>query len=94
MLPERNVRRQFSDRGASPEIFQRFRVSGQEMHQARSQGYCEKISFHFRPLFVLVYSEFAKIARATGIGFLIMGFIGFFVKLVHIPINNIIVGGM
>jgi hypothetical protein len=23
-----------------------------------------------------------------------MGFIGFFVKLVHIPINNIIVGGM
>lgn len=42
----------------------------------------------FRP------TEFAKIARATGVGFLIMGFVGFFVKLVHIPINNIIVGGM
>ncbi|VDN26420.1 unnamed protein product [Gongylonema pulchrum] len=27
------------------------------------------------------------------IGFAIMGFIGFFVKLIHIPINNIIVGG-
>lgn len=27
-----------------------------------------------------------------GIGFLIMGFIGFFVKLIHIPINNILVG--
>jgi len=40
------------------------------------------------------HKEFAKIARATGIGFLIMGFIGFFVKLVHIPINNIIVGGV
>ena len=26
------------------------------------------------------------------IGFLIMGFIGYFVKLIHIPINNIIVG--
>ena len=38
--------------------------------------------------------EFAKIARATGFGFLIMGFVGFFVKLIHIPINNIIVGGM
>eukprot|EP00602_Paraphysomonas_sp_CaronLab_P006983 CAMPEP_0185024316 /NCGR_PEP_ID=MMETSP1103-20130426/7339_1 /TAXON_ID=36769 /ORGANISM="Paraphysomonas bandaiensis, Strain Caron Lab Isolate" /LENGTH=70 /DNA_ID=CAMNT_0027557245 /DNA_START=56 /DNA_END=268 /DNA_ORIENTATION=+ len=38
--------------------------------------------------------EFAKIAKATGIGFVMMGFIGFFVKLVHIPINNIIVGGM
>ncbi|KAL7426586.1 hypothetical protein ACHAXH_000821 [Discostella pseudostelligera] len=36
--------------------------------------------------------EFTAIARATGIGFLIMGFIGFFVKLVHIPINNILVG--
>lgn len=36
--------------------------------------------------------EFTAIARATGIGFLIMGFIGFFVKLIHIPINNILVG--
>jgi len=36
--------------------------------------------------------EFQKIAFATAIGFLIMGFIGYFVKLIHIPINNIIVG--
>lgn len=36
--------------------------------------------------------EFTAIARATGVGFLIMGFIGFFVKLIHIPINNILVG--
>lgn len=36
--------------------------------------------------------EFTKIAIATAIGFCIMGFIGFFVKLIHIPINNIIVG--
>jgi protein transport protein SEC61 subunit gamma and related proteins len=36
--------------------------------------------------------EFTDIARATSIGFLIMGFIGFFVKLIHIPINNILVG--
>nr|CAH7745145.1 unnamed protein product [Callosobruchus chinensis]CAH7753765.1 unnamed protein product [Callosobruchus chinensis]CAI5834125.1 unnamed protein product [Callosobruchus analis] len=36
--------------------------------------------------------EFQKIAVATAIGFCIMGFIGFFVKLIHIPINNIIVG--
>lgn len=28
---------------------------------------------------------------ATAIGFAIMGFIGFFVRLIHIPINNIIV---
>jgi protein translocase SEC61 complex gamma subunit len=37
--------------------------------------------------------EYQKIAFATAIGFAIMGFIGFFVKLIHIPINNIIVGG-
>lgn len=37
-------------------------------------------------------SEFSKIALATSVGFLIMGFIGFFVKLIHIPINNILIG--
>ncbi|ELR16675.1 protein translocase SEC61 complex gamma subunit, archaeal and eukaryotic, putative [Acanthamoeba castellanii str. Neff] len=37
--------------------------------------------------------EFMKIAIATAIGFMIMGFIGFFVKLIHIPINNILIGG-
>ena len=37
--------------------------------------------------------EFTAIAKATGVGFGIMGFIGFFVKLVHIPINNILVRG-
>ena len=36
--------------------------------------------------------EFLSIARAVGVGFLMMGFIGFFVKLIHIPINNILVG--
>ncbi|KAK7881305.1 hypothetical protein WMY93_029714 [Mugilogobius chulae] len=40
-----------------------------------------------------IKKEFQKIAMATAIGFAIMGFIGFFVKLIHIPINNIIVGG-
>jgi len=36
--------------------------------------------------------EFLEISRAVAVGFLVMGFIGFFVKLVHIPINNILVG--
>ncbi|CAD7975858.1 unnamed protein product [Amoebophrya sp. A25] len=36
--------------------------------------------------------EFKKIAFACSIGFAIMGFIGYIVKLVFIPINNIIVG--
>ncbi|KAI9339961.1 hypothetical protein BDR26DRAFT_861890 [Obelidium mucronatum] len=36
-------------------------------------------------------TEFFQMAGAIGMGFVIMGFIGFFVKLIHIPINNIIV---
>ncbi|KAJ6375371.1 hypothetical protein OIU77_000366 [Salix suchowensis] len=35
--------------------------------------------------------EFTKVATRTAIGFVVMGFVGFFVKLIFIPINNIIV---
>ncbi|KAL9283010.1 putative protein translocase complex, SecE/Sec61-gamma subunit [Arabidopsis thaliana] len=35
--------------------------------------------------------EFTKVAVRTAIGFVVMGFVGFFVKLIFIPINNIIV---
>jgi hypothetical protein len=38
------------------------------------------------------YVEFTKVAFRTAIGFVVMGFVGFFVKLIFIPINNIIVG--
>jgi preprotein translocase subunit Sss1 len=36
-------------------------------------------------------AEFLRTVYATAVGFAMMGFIGFFVKLVHIPINQIIV---
>lgn len=36
--------------------------------------------------------EFTKIASATAIGFAVMGFIGYFVRLLHIPVNNILIG--
>eukprot|EP00354_Favella_ehrenbergii_P009623 CAMPEP_0170456238 /NCGR_PEP_ID=MMETSP0123-20130129/3942_1 /TAXON_ID=182087 /ORGANISM="Favella ehrenbergii, Strain Fehren 1" /LENGTH=75 /DNA_ID=CAMNT_0010719655 /DNA_START=34 /DNA_END=261 /DNA_ORIENTATION=+ len=35
-------------------------------------------------------AEYMKILQACVIGFLIMGAIGYFIKLVFIPINNII----
>uniref|UniRef100_A0A251UF33 SecE/sec61-gamma protein transport protein n=1 Tax=Helianthus annuus TaxID=4232 RepID=A0A251UF33_HELAN len=38
--------------------------------------------------------EFSKVAVRTAIGFVVMGFVGFFVKLIFIPINNIIVGSI
>ncbi|TFY69986.1 hypothetical protein EVJ58_g109 [Rhodofomes roseus] len=38
-------------------------------------------------------TEFLQICKAVSIGFAVMGFIGYFVKLIHIPINNILVGG-
>ncbi|KAF2275875.1 translocation complex subunit Sss1 [Westerdykella ornata] len=37
--------------------------------------------------------EFLKICQAVGVGFIVMGVIGYIVKLVHIPVNNILVGG-
>ncbi|XP_036011330.1 protein transport protein Sec61 subunit gamma-like [Mus musculus] len=37
--------------------------------------------------------EFQKLSMATAVGFAIMGFIGFLMKLIHIPINNNSVGG-
>ncbi|KAF8249713.1 protein translocase SEC6 [Wilcoxina mikolae CBS 423.85] len=36
--------------------------------------------------------EFIKISQAVGIGFIVMGVIGYIVKIIHIPINNILVG--
>ena len=36
------------------------------------------------------YAEYMKILQACIMGFFIMGLIGYFVKLVFIPINNII----
>ncbi|WWD17451.1 protein translocase SEC61 complex gamma subunit, archaeal and eukaryotic [Kwoniella shandongensis] len=35
--------------------------------------------------------EYIQLCRAVAVGFAVMGFIGFFVKLIHIPINNILV---
>lgn len=34
--------------------------------------------------------EFLQICRAVGMGFVVMGFIGYFVKLIHIPINHVV----
>eukprot|EP00892_Ulva_mutabilis_P000161 jgi/Ulvmu1/10145/UM006_0099.1 len=36
--------------------------------------------------------EFAKILAQTALGFVVLGFVGFFVKLMFIPINQIIIG--
>lgn len=54
---------------------------------------CAHCNILFPPPIIHIchYTEFQKIALATLIGFAIMGFIGYFVKLIHIPINNIIV---
>ncbi|TGZ84415.1 protein translocase SEC6 [Ascodesmis nigricans] len=35
--------------------------------------------------------EFIKISQAVGVGFVVMGVIGYIVKIIHIPINNILV---
>ncbi|VVT54069.1 uncharacterized protein SAPINGB_P003891 [Magnusiomyces paraingens] len=35
-------------------------------------------------------AEFLKIVRAVGVGFIVMGAIGYLVKLIHIPIRHLI----
>lgn len=66
----------------------------------QNKSYCRELlcsDWLFFPIKIVcwpnieIFAEFQKIAVATAIGFAIMGFIGFFVKLIHIPINNIIV---
>ncbi|KAI8984583.1 protein translocase SEC61 complex gamma subunit [Mycotypha africana] len=37
--------------------------------------------------------EYFKIVQAVAMGFAALGALGYFVKLIHIPINNILVGG-
>ncbi|RMY60892.1 hypothetical protein D0862_00061 [Hortaea werneckii] len=51
---------------------------------SKRQLYCNKASDK---------REFLRISQAVGMGFLIMGVIGYVVKLIHIPVNNILVGG-
>ncbi|EEB05933.1 translocon gamma subunit Sss1 [Schizosaccharomyces japonicus yFS275] len=36
--------------------------------------------------------EFLSVSKAVAAGFILMGFIGYIIKLVHIPINNVLVG--
>ncbi|KAL1933471.1 hypothetical protein VTP01DRAFT_7561 [Rhizomucor pusillus] len=36
--------------------------------------------------------EFLRITQAVAMGFAALGALGYFVKLIHIPINNILVG--
>ena len=36
--------------------------------------------------------EFTQTVTATAVGFVVMGLVGYFVKLIHIPINNILIG--
>lgn len=46
---------------------------------------------YLHTLLMLASVEFIKITQAISAGFVVMGVIGYTIKLVHIPINNIIV---
>jgi hypothetical protein len=51
-------------------------------------------SFFFPQTCLLyLFAEYKRIALVTGIGFVALGVMGYLVKLVHIPINNLLVGG-
>jgi len=35
--------------------------------------------------------EFIKLCQAIGMGFIVMGAIGYFIRIIHIPVNQILV---
>jgi protein transport protein SEC61 subunit gamma-like protein len=35
--------------------------------------------------------EFTKLCQAVGLGFVVMGAIGYFIRIIHIPVNQILV---
>jgi protein transport protein SEC61 subunit gamma-like protein len=37
-------------------------------------------------------NEFIRLCQAVGVGFVLMGTVGFITKLIHIPLNNVLVG--
>ncbi|XBJ26294.1 hypothetical protein VPH35_003756 [Triticum aestivum] len=70
---------------------------GKDRHKlARSPCFGSRftiLKFPLSPDLTLIgRAEFTKVAARTMIGFVVMGFVGFFVKLIFILINNIIVG--
>lgn len=70
----------------------------ESMHKARQEGWVGRsllkglIHVSAAQSFALLYDllEFIQICRAVGLGFVVMGFIGYFVKLIHIPINHVV----
>lgn len=38
-----------------------------------------------RQYLLMSFAEFVQICKAVAVGFAVMGFIGYFVKLIHIP---------
>ncbi|KAK4533084.1 hypothetical protein CCYA_CCYA15G3941 [Cyanidiococcus yangmingshanensis] len=36
--------------------------------------------------------EYARVAQAVALGVLLLGLVGYFIRLIHIPINNILLG--
>lgn len=62
--------------------------------RCRTRNFCyQMLNYKYDMIYTfLILLEFTKVATRTAIGFVVMGFVGFFVKLIFIPINNIIVG--
>jgi len=59
------------------------------VHHTMHQAFTKRCLVLFGPLELTTYgailAEFVQICKAVAIGFAVMGFIGYFVKLIHIP---------
>lgn len=55
------------------------------LHEAITERYSSNLNVHVDLMSDNVMTEFLQICKAVAIGFAVMGFIGYFVKLIHIP---------
>jgi hypothetical protein len=60
-------------------------------HCLSSSAWPSTLPLHPHPL--VVAAEYKRIALVTGAGFLALGVMGYLVKLLHLPVNNLLVGG-
>lgn len=55
------------------------------VYETLAEGYAIFAGKHNLKLMLLVLLEFVQISKAVAVGFAVMGLLGYFVKLIHIP---------
>jgi len=55
------------------------------VHKTHRKRSVDLEEYNWKRIFMPLHIEFLQICKAVAVGFAVMGFIGYFVKLIHIP---------